>query len=805
MEAKKSKHADLETKKSIFLEIGLIEARGLSLLIILLSAATMLIYSQPAFQKVKEKSDTDRTLSPYFFVKSDNPDLDQLPLKATSAVVNIAGVIADVTVIQEYANEGKKPIEAIYIFPASTRAAVYSMKMTIGERTITAKIAEREQARKDYETAKQEGKSASLLEQQRPNVFQMNVANIMPGDKIQVELKYTELLIPEDGVYEFVYPTVVGPRYSNQPAATAPRDDHWVRNPYTHEGEKALYSFNFICRLSAGIPIGEVLCPSHKTDISFTSPSEAAITLKPEEKHGGNRDFILRYRLTGDKIQSGLLLYPGKEENFFLAMIQPPKQVKLTDIPPREYVFIVDVSGSMHGYPLDVSKTLLKDLISNLRPSDRFNVLLFSGAANLMGETSVEANSTNIDKALRFIEREQGGGGTELLSALNKALNLEGCDGFARSFIIATDGYVDVEKRAFDFIRENLDKANFFAFGIGSSVNRHLIEGMAHVGMGMPFVVARPEEAAETAEKFRQYVQNPVLTHIQVRYNKFEAYDVEPLSVPDVFSERPVIIFGKYHGIPSGNISIQGINGNGEYVTRLNINSFNATESNIALRYLWARERIRTLSDYAATSRGGEDENKPAIIRLGLTYNLLTAYTSFVAIDNDIRNKNGNPATVSQPLPLPEGVSEYAVGARNSVSGVMVKDCTVVGYGISRKLEKAYGKEVAEFETPVFMVVEQMPEFIGGEMAMEAFLKSNLKYPQLAKDYNIRGTVYVSFMIDEKGNVSKVKVLRGIGGGCDEEAIRVIELTSGRWRPGTQNGKTVKVMMNLPVNFSSKQ
>ncbi|HPT15549.1 MAG TPA: VIT domain-containing protein, partial [Bacteroidales bacterium] len=184
--------------------------------ILLLSAATM-IFSQnsgrtyPTMKpqvQAQDYENTDKTLSPYFFVKSDDPSLDQLPLKATSAQVNIAGVIADVAVTQEYANEGKRPIEAIYIFPASTRAAVYSMKMTIGERTIVAKIAEKEQARKDYEEAKQQGKSASLLEQQRPNVFQMNVANIMPGDRIKVEMKYTELLVPEDGVYEFVYPTV---------------------------------------------------------------------------------------------------------------------------------------------------------------------------------------------------------------------------------------------------------------------------------------------------------------------------------------------------------------------------------------------------------------------------------------------------------------------------------------------------------------------------------------------------------------------------------------------------------------------
>jgi len=780
-----------------------------SLPILLIAAGTM-IAALLQFDTEK-KSDPDKTLSPYFFVKSDNPGIDQLPLKATSADINIAGVIADVTVVQDYANEGKNPIEAIYIFPASTRAAVYSMKMTIGERTIVAKISEREQARRDYETAKQEGKSASLLEQERPNVFQMNVANIMPGDRIRVELRYTELLIPDDGVYEFVYPTVVGPRYSNQPAVTAPPREQWISNPYTHEGEKPLYDFNLKCALNAGMPVSDVICTSHKTDIKFDSPADATIRLMPEEKQGGNRDFILHYRLAGDKIQSGILLYPGKDENFFLAMIQPPKQVKLSVIPPREYVFIVDVSGSMYGFPLDVSKKLLRDLIGNLRPDDRFNVLLFSGASNLFSETSVSANEENIKKAINFIDRQQGGGGTELLPALKRALDLTGTEGFARSFVIATDGYVTVEKQAFDLIRNNMNKANFFAFGIGTSVNRHIIEGMAHAGMGMPFVITSQGEAEATAQKFRKYIQNPVLTHIAVSYDKFEAYDIEPLSIPDVFSERPVLIFGKYRGTPSGSIVLKGTNGEGKYETSLPVNTVKGSEDNIALRYLWARERIRTLSDYASTGYDGSDEYKPEIIKLGLKYNLLTSYTSFIAIDNDIRNKNGNSTTVNQPLPLPEGVRDMAVNGVVVTALGISREKKSLGYATQEQLSPSVSADefskteskdfVTEDSENLFVVVESMPEFTGGQKAFEAFLTSNLRYPQSAKEMCIMGKVYVSFLIDKAGNVTNVKVLRGIGCGCDEEAVRVIKLTSGKWKPGKQNGKTVQVLMTIPIKF----
>jgi Ca-activated chloride channel family protein len=526
------------------------------------------------------------------------------------------------------------------------------------------------------------------------------------------------------------------------------------------------------------------------------------ISLTTDEKQGGNRDFILKYRLSRDKIQSGVLLFPGKDENFFLAMIQPPKQVRLSVIPPREYVFIVDVSGSMHGYPLDISKKLLRDLIGNLKSSDRFNVLLFAGASNLLSETSMAANSSNIEKAISFIDREQGGGGTELLPALKRALNLKGTEGFSRSFVIATDGYVTVEKEAFDLIRKNMDKANFFAFGIGTSVNRLIIEGMAHVGMGMPFVITKPEEAEVTSLKFRQYVQNPVLTHISVSYDKFEAYDVEPLTVPDVLSERPVIIFGKYHGNPSGSIKIKGSNGEGDFTSIMPVKSSESSQSNVALRYLWARERIRTLSDYASTGYDGSDEYKPQVLELGLKYNLLTAYTSFIAIDNDFWNKEGNSTTVTQPLPLPEGVSDYAVGgsamakSTPSLRGVNTLDC------MEMAPENVDKEEIEEENKMVLVVVETMPEFAGGVSALNAFLLSNLSYPRIAKENGISGTVYVSFTVDEKGTVSNVKVLRGIGGGCDEEAVRIIKLTNGKWKPGKQNGKPVKVLYTMPINFS---
>ncbi len=778
--------------------------------------------------QAKPETEADKTLSPYFFVKSDDPEVDTLPLKSTSATVHISGVIADVEVTQVYKNEGKRPLEAIYIFPASTRAAVYGMKMTIGKRTIVAKIRKREVARQQYEQAKQAGKSASLLEQQRPNVFEMSVANILPSDVIRVELKYTELLVPTDAVYEFVYPTVVGPRYSNRPAAQTPPSEKWIENPYLHQGEASPYTFDIHLNLAAGLPIKDISCPSHKVNTDYNGPAIATIKLDRSEKRGGNKDFILKYRLTGKRIQTGLLLYEGEDENFFLAMVQPPKAVSDLQIPPREYVFIVDVSGSMHGFPLKISKKLLKDLIGNLRPGDRFNVLLFAGGSSIMSSQSLPANNGNIRRAINLIESQRGGGGTRLLPALKRALSLPTAEGYSRSIVIATDGYVAVEAEAFDLIRNNLGNANMFTFGIGSSVNRHLIEGMARVGMGEPFVITRPEEAPEKAEKFRKLIRSPVLTGIKIDYGGFQVYDVEPPGIPDVLAHRPVIVFGKWRGRPKGHLKLRGVTGERRFEKEIDVAKVRPSKSNSALRYLWARHRIAILSDYNRLKR--DDERIREVTSLGLSYNLLTAYTSFVAIDTRVRLKDGQAVTVKQPLPLPQGVSDHAVGKgsgplafsrsrylalspsaavpktamRQESLGFIKEECRPGDKPMADSLAEKAVEPKSDETAPI-----QLGEIHSTEGLSEGFLKSFLEshLPSINGCYTgavrtlavLKKELVFTLMIDPAGWVIKVVSKEGKKKTSPLEKCIIKKLKSLRF-PAPRTGKGVRVTITFLLN-----
>lgn len=635
---------------------------------LLLSLALAWVSSlQAGESSASDNANPNKTLSPYFHVRSGNEShVDAMPLKSTDVDVKIVGMIADVRVTQTYSNAGGTPLEATYVFPGSTRAAVYGMQMTVGDRVLKAKVQPREEARRTYEHAKREGKSTSLLEQQRPNVFQMDVANIMPGDTIQVELRYTELLVPEAGEYEFVFPTVVGPRYSNQPESGASETDRWIQNPYLTKGEKSPATFRIAVDVVAGMPLQGLRCDTHPVKPEFRDASSAAVKFDGAlaADAGNNRDFIVKYRLANGKIEAGLLLSQGATENFFLLTLEPPKRSAAIALPPREYTFVVDVSGSMMGFPLDCAKTLLKQLLATLRPVDSFNVLLFSGGSTLLSPQALPATPDNIARALHVIDREHGGGGTELLPALQQAFAVSSkSESAARSIVVITDGYVDCETQAFDLIRGNLNKANLFAFGIGSSVNRFLIEGLARAGQAQPFIVTKPQDAEAQVCKFREYIGTPLLTQISLDFGGFDVYDVQPPSVPDVLADRPVVVFGKWKGAAQGTITLRGTSGVGEFSRQFPAGSAKTLDggSTNALGHLWARSVIASLADY--NTLRPDDERVKAVTNLGLTYNLLTAYTSFVAVDDTVRNPGGNLQPVKQPLPLPEGVENSAVGS----------------------------------------------------------------------------------------------------------------------------------------------
>ena len=605
----------------------------------------------------------DKTLSPYFFVEGGDPAIDRLPLKDTRVDVAIAGVIADVTVRQVYENRGTRPIHARYVFPASTRAAVYGMTMTVGDVRTVARIRERKQAAREFEAAKREGKSASLLEQSRPNVFTMKVANVLPGDTISVELKYTELLVPTDGVYEFVYPTVVGPRYSEKRESQASPADEFVKAPYTHQGEAPRSEFHLSGVVSTGVPLQELASPSHQLDVRSSGAGRVGDRRSPtpsDSRAIATSSFATDWPARRSPrdcccIRAGTRTSSCSWRNR-RRWSQPD------EMPPREYIFVLDVSGSMNGFPLDTAKKLMGDLANVLRPSDTFNIVVFADGSDTFSPVSVPATRPNLTRALQFIGQKNGGGGTRLLAALERAVARPASTGdVSRSIVLVTDGYIEAEADVFDYVRAQLDDVNFFAFGIGSSVNRFLIEGVARAGLGEPFIVTEPAEAAEAAARLRRYIDTPVLTGIDVTFNGFDAYDVEPRNSPGPVRQPPDCRLRKV-ARQRGWIDRDLGQDRSRRCTRRRLPSRRRAPTRVTVRFGICGHEPASRTCRISVPSAPSEERVAEITSLGLTYGLLTRYTSFVAVQEIVRRTTEGADDVDQPLPLPAGVSDLAVG-----------------------------------------------------------------------------------------------------------------------------------------------
>lgn len=593
--------------------------------------------------------------SPYFEIHGDH-DIDCFPLKSSHSQVTITGPIAQVVLTQTYTNDGDKPIDATYLFPSSSGAAVHGMTMKIGDRTIKAEIQEKQKARETFEKAKKEKKSASLLTQKRPNVFSMEVATILPGDALTLTLNYSEILKPNSGDYEFLIPTAIGPRYRE--GASSPNT---VDNPFLSEGQKTITRFSVNVNLTSPLPIQNLACPSHEqATITFTSKTSASLELKAAEP---DRDFIVQYQLAGKKILSGLLTHKGSEENTFLLQLEPPREIKPQDIPERDFIFVIDVSGSMKGFPLNLAKDLFTGLAEELRTEDRFNMLLFAGANKVLSGKSLKATKANIDRAINFLNSTDGTGGTRLLNALEEALELPHDHDRSRSLVLISDGYIDAETEVFDLIKNKATGTNIFPLGVGSSVNRHLLEGLSHFAGRDHFIVTHSTECDAAVTRFKNIISTPVLTNIQITSQDATLSDLLPARQPDLFFGQPLSLVGKWQG--SGTITITGTAGNGEKITQ----NFKIPESSDqpSLPTLWARTKVKELSDFAQLT--GRDFEKKKLTELGLKYQLLTPFTSFVAIAEEVRKTKNKSISVTQAKPMPQGVSNSAKSPSSGSSG----------------------------------------------------------------------------------------------------------------------------------------
>ncbi|MDQ2746862.1 MAG: VIT and VWA domain-containing protein [Acidobacteriota bacterium] len=752
------------------------------------------------------------------------------PLKHTSVKADVSGFLARVTVTQEFENNFAQAIEAVYTFPLSQNSAVDSMTMLVGARTIHGKILKREEAREIYEAAKNEGKTASLLDQERPNIFTQAVANILPNEKITITISYVETLKYEDGSYEFVFPMTVAPRYI--PNSVKAEDANKIAPPVA--ASRAGHDISIEVVLDAGVPVEAIRSNSHEIETANLGSSSANVKLK-DETTIPNKDFVLRYDVSGKRIEDAILTHRDERGGFFTLILQPPDTFRNEDVTPKEIVFVLDTSGSMSGFPIEKAKEAMKLSLDNLYPNDTFNLITFAGDTHILFDAPVLATQANLEKAKNFLESRSGGGGTEMMTAIKAALEPSDAQGHVRIVCFMTDGEIGNDLEVISEVQKH-PNARVFSFGIGQSVNRFLLDKIAEEGRGEAEFVALEDDGSKAAKRFYERVRTPLLTDVSIDWNGLPVADVYPNRIADLFSAKPVIVHGRYTKAASGTIKLKGKIGGIETTREIAV-VFPETESrNDVLATLWARQRIDDLmkQDYQGIQNGNaKPEVQKTIANIGLEYHLLTQFTSFVAVEDIIKTQGGKPVKVEVPVEFPAGMNrattlgdtvDVVAGSANSlpINGRRVSNLYTVSAGRRNVRAKSSGRSSGKGSGTgsgsgngngsvnpampsgaVFssqLILTPPPQKISaGVLNGKATSLPRPAYPAAARAVRASGAVAVQITTDESGKVISATAVSGhpLLRAAAEKAAN-----SAKFAPTLLSGKSVRIVGTIVYNFS---
>ena len=576
-----------------------------------------------------------------------------MPLRHTKVSIEVSAFVARATVEQVFENPFDAPVEAVYTFPLGDRAAVDDFELTVGDRTIRGEIKRREEARAVYEEARAAGYQAALLEQERPNVFTQSVANLEPGKAITVRLRTVETLRYERGTYRLAFPLVVGPKYV--PGGGAVQDAARINPPVLRPGMRSGHDVAIEVSLDAGVPISNLTSPSHKIVSEARSMSRAFVRLADGDAIP-NKDFLLRWSVSSEKPAVGYLAHRDGLDGFFALLVQPKGEINAAEAMPKEIVFVLDTSGSMSGIPIEASKRLVSKALHEMGPRDTFNLIRFAGDNEAYSKTFLPNDRAAIEGALRWIERQQGGGGTEMLAALQAAFVAPADPNRVRIVVFLTDGYVGNEEQILAEIGKVLGDARIYTIGIGGSVHHYLLDRMADLGRGA-YVFVRPDESADDAlEAFRSWVTRPYLTDLSIDWGALPVADFGSERLRDLGSGQTMTLVGRYLSSGEGDVVVRGRLAGRAWEQRIRVKLPEKELKHEALGALWARGRIEGLMLGAV--QGPSEAIRAEVTALALEYRLMSPYTSFVAVDDSrVVNPTGTSTTVHQAVPLPEGVS----------------------------------------------------------------------------------------------------------------------------------------------------
>jgi Ca-activated chloride channel homolog len=593
------------------------------------------------------------------------------PLEHTDVSVEVAGFVARVSVTQRFANPFPDPIEAVYTFPLSERAAVDAMTLRSGDRTIRGEIKTREAARAAYEEARKEGKTAALLDEERPNVFTQSVANLMPGSAITVHIEYVETLLYEDGRFAFSFPTVVGPRFS--PGRGRVPDASRITPPITPEGTRAGHDLSLAMTIDAGVPIGAIDSALHEIDVERNAPTRASVRLRSRSEIP-NRDFVLRYAVASDRIQSAVLAHrPDDGAGYATFVLMPPRRLPAAEVAPRELVFVVDRSGSQSGLPLEKAKETLLWILDHMNPQDTFQVVSFSSTAEWLFPAPEPATHDAKRRARAYVAGLTAGGGTYMAEAIRNVVATPAAGNRLRIVTFMTDGYVGNDYEVLSLVRALRATSRWFPFGTGNSVNRFLLDRMAKLGGGETEYVLLNASGEDVARRFWERVGSPVLTDVRIEVSGLELSEMFPLELGDVWAERPLVLHARYARGGRGKVVLRGFRRGAAFEQTADVDLPDREDGNAALASLWARAKVDALleRDLCGLQRCDfAPDLRKAVETVALAHRLVTPFTSFVAIDDRLVNGRRQSTTVAVPVEMPEGVTYEGAGGGLTMAGV---------------------------------------------------------------------------------------------------------------------------------------
>jgi len=582
----------------------------------------------------------------------------------------VTGAIARARVTQQFRNDSAFWAEGIYVFPLPENAAVDRFRMNIGGHIIEGQVKERAEAKKTYEQAKADGKKASLMQQQRPNVFTTSLANIAPGEAISVEFEYQQILEYRDNSYRLRYPMVVGPRYhpvgyqslAENPATANPSDQADDITSVATETELSNRAHNptrIHVQLDAGATLAELSSSYHEIQINQTGETRYSIATIGENI-AADRDFELVWQpKLAEQPQLNIFNENVAGEYYTMLTLLPPDLRYLEEkIQVRDMIFVLDISGSMSGTSIEQAKASLLAAVDGLSDIDRFNIIWFNDRAGSLFANVVSASVQNKNLAKLYISRLQADGGTEMLPAMKLALAKQEKFSRLRQVVFLTDGNISNEAELFEIIDQQLGESRLFTVGIGSAPNAYFMRKAANKGRGTFTYIGDLDEVQEKTAALLKKLETPALINLALEFDR-DKNDIEifPSIIPDLYAGEPLTLFFKSADMPQ-QITLTGDYGNSEWQTSAAIKE--TTQSGI--RLAWAREKIATLMNqhHESITDTERERVKREVIDAALQHHLVSRFTSMVAVDVTPTNDSGMLYREQMKNNLPHGWKKSA-------------------------------------------------------------------------------------------------------------------------------------------------